>query len=148
MKKEDVPQQFGLGAGQKEVNYAVDSNGNYTLAQSCGWEAKTIALQQAWEAIVDQLHQVLAEIKGGKKSPLAYHMVKNQMDATLLAQYSGISRWRVKRHLQPKVFARLSDASLDPYAKLFDIEIGQLRSVPEQPDLEPFSGDNSETDSL
>ena len=146
MKKEDVPQQFGLGAGQKEVNYAVDADGHYTLAQSCGWEAKTIALRQAWEAIVDQLHQVLAEIKAGEKSPLAYHMVKNQMDTALLAQYSGIARWRVKRHLKPEIFARLNDVALAPYAKLFDIGVEQLRSIPGQPDLEPFSTDNSEAD--
>ncbi len=146
MKKEDVPQQSGLGAGQTEVNYAVDADGNYTLTQSCGWEAKTIALRQAWEAIVDQLQEVLVEIKAGKKSPLAYHMIKNQMDVALLAQYSGIAKWRVKRHLTPEVFARLQDVAIAPYAQLFDIELSQLRTVPGQPDLKPFTPENNEVD--
>ncbi|MEA3545607.1 MAG: hypothetical protein U9R69_10375 [Thermodesulfobacteriota bacterium] len=146
MKKEEVPQQFGLNAGQKEVNYAVDSTGHYTLEQSAGWEAKTIALRQAWEAIVDQLQRELAAIKAGRKSPLAYHMVKNQMDPVLLSQYSGISRWRVKRHLKPAVFARLKAAALAPYTELFNISIEQLRSVPEQPDLELFAVDEIEAD--
>ena len=146
MKKEDVPQQTGLGAGQTEVNYAVDTDGNYTLTQSCGWEAKTIALRQAWEAIVDQLQQVIVEIKAGQKSPLAYHMIKNQMDAALLSQYTGITKWRVKRHLTPEVFARLEDVALTPYAQLFDIELSQLRTVPGQPDLEPFAPVDDEAD--
>lgn len=135
MKKTDVPQQLGLNAGCQEVNYAVDNDGCYLLAQSAGWEAKTIVLRQAWEAIVDQLHQVLAEIKAGKKSPLAYHMVKNQMDPALLSQYSGIARWRVKRHLKPAVFNKLNATVLTPYVELFDVDIDQLRTVPEQPDL-------------
>ncbi len=144
MKKEDVPQHPGLGAGQTEVKYAVDTDGNYALIQSCGWEAKTIALRQAWESIVDQLQQVLIEIKAGQKSPLAYHMIRNQMDVALLAQYSGIAKWRVKRHLNSEVFARLDDVVLTPYAKLFSIELSQLRTVPKQPDLEPFSPDKHE----
>jgi len=136
MKQEDVPQQFGLNAGQKEVNYAVDSAGHYTLEQSAGWEVKTIALRQAWEAIVEQLQREITAFKAGRKSPLAYHMIKNQMDPALLSQYSGIARWRVKRHLKPAVFARLKETALVPYAELFGISVDQLCHVPEQPDLE------------
>ncbi|WP_139167431.1 hypothetical protein [Desulfuromusa kysingii] len=134
MKKEDVPQEFGLTAGCQEVNYAVDAEGRYTLEQSSGWEVKTIALQQAWDAIADQLYQVLAEIEAGKKSPLAYHMVKNQMDAALLSQYSGVSRWRVKRHLKPAIFNKLAADKLAPYAELFSVNVEQLRMVPKHPE--------------
>ncbi|MBW6510510.1 MAG: hypothetical protein K0A93_00130 [Desulfuromonadaceae bacterium] len=135
MKKEDVPQQGGLNAGCREVNYAVDGDGRYTLESSVGWEAKNIALRQAWEAIVEQLAGVIGEINAGKKSALAYHMTKNQMDPALLAQYSGVARWRVKRHLKPAVFAKLKDAALSPYAELFGISVETLRSVPATPDL-------------
>lgn len=148
MKKEDVPQQSGLNAGCQEVNYAVDNDGRYMLAQSAGWEAKTIALRQAWEAIVDQLQQVIAEIRAGEKSTLAYYMVKNQMDPALLSQYSGIARWRVKRHLKPAVFNKLDAVALAPYVELFGISIDQLRIVPEQPDLLLAASDPVETDSL
>jgi len=135
MKKEDVPQQGGLNAGCREVNYAVDSDGRYTLATSEGWEAKTIALRQAWEAIDEQLRAVIEEVKAGKKSPLAYHMTKAQMDPTLLAQYSGVARWRVKRHLKPQVFGKLDSATLAPYADLFAVQIEELKRVPDDPDL-------------
>lgn len=144
MKKEDVPQQGGLNAGCREVSYAVDDDGHYTLEQSIGWEAKNIALRQAWTAIIDQLHQVLAEIRAGQKSPLAYHMIKAQMDPQLLARYSGIARWRVKRHLKPAVFHKLGDHALAPYAELFGISIEVLREVPDKPDLLLAELDSSE----
>lgn len=96
------------------MSYAVDSDGHYTLASSVGWEAKNIALSQAWEAIDDQLRDVIGEIMSGEKSPLAYYMIKNQMDMALLSEYSGVARWRVKRHLKPKVFAKLNRAALTP----------------------------------
>jgi len=135
MKKEDVPQQNGLNNGCKEVSYAVDCHGQYTLTQSSGWDVKTIALQQAWEEIQEQSLAVLEEIKAGKKSPLAYHMVKNQMDSVLLAQYTGLSRWQVRRHLKPSVFNKLSASALSPYLELFDLTVEQLRTVPDQPEI-------------
>jgi len=135
MKKEDVPQQGGLNAGCREVNYAVDAEGRYLLEQSVGWEAKNIALSQAWEAIVEQLTAVISEIKAGKQSPLAYHMIKVQMDSGLLAQYSGIARWRVKRHLKPAVFAKLDSRVLTIYAEFFGISVEDLCRLPDNPDL-------------
>jgi DNA-binding phage protein len=144
MKKEEVPQHGGLTAGCREVNYAIDADGNYSLELSVGWEAKNTTLRQAWAAIVEQLQQVLEEINAGHKSPLAYHMVKNQMDVALLAQYSGFSRWRVKRHLKPQVFNRLSSRVLAVYAALFRISSDQLQQVPERPDLHIEDMDTSE----
>ena len=137
MKKEDVPQYSDLSAGCKAINYATDANGQYTLAQSAGWEVKDIALRQAWDAIDEQLREVLREINAGRKSPLAYHMIKNQMDPALLAKYSGISRWQVKRHLKPRIFNKLSESILAPYLELFNLTIDQLRAVPEQPEIMP-----------
>lgn len=143
MKKEDVPQHGDLTAGCREVSYAVDADGRYHLELSAGWEAKNIALRQAWEAITEELQEVIAEIARGRKSPLAYHMVKHQMDPVLLSQYSGIACWRVKRHLKPAVFARLEPATLMIYADLFSICIETLRQVPLKPDLLPAEYDSS-----
>jgi hypothetical protein len=146
MKQEDVPQQGGLNAGCREVNYAVDSNGSYRLESSAGWEAKNVALRQAWEAIGEQLRAVLVEIKSGKMSALAYHMVNNQMDQALLCQYSGVARWRLKRHLKPAVFAKLNAAALTPYAELFGVSVDELRMVPDQPDSLPAEFQQAEAD--
>lgn len=139
-----MPQHGGLTAGCREINYAVDQDGCYSLELSVGWEAKNATLRLAWQAIVEDLRQVLVEIRAGEKSPLAYHMVKNQMDAALLSQYSGFARWRVRRHLKPHVFSRLDSRILAVYADLFRISITQLQQVPEQPDLSIEEMDTSE----
>lgn len=144
MKIEDVPQHGGLTAGNREVSYAVNKNGQYTLEPSVGWEAKNIALRQAWEEIVDQLGEAIKQIEAGRKSALFYHMVKNQMDSSLLAHYSGIARWRVKRHLKPTVFNKLDMASMLVYAELFGISTDQLCMVPDSPDLLLAEIDQSE----
>lgn len=144
MKKTDVPQHGGLLNGVREVNYAVDDDGHYSLESSVGWEAKNVALRQAWEAINDQLRDVIAAIETGEQSALAYHMTKNQMDATLLSQYSGVARWRVKRHLKPAVFAKLDAAALAPYVELLGLTVDQLRSVPKNPGPILESSDHSE----
>lgn len=133
MKQQDVPQQPGLLAGNREVTYAVDEKGKYKLEPSTGWEPKDIALRQAWQAIEEEIRAVIKEIKDGGKSPLAYHMLNNQMDIVLLSQYSGIARWRIKRHLKPGVFKKLDKATLDLYSQIFKITSNELAIVPEAP---------------
>jgi hypothetical protein len=53
-------------------------------------------------------------------------MEKNQMDVKMLAQYTEISKWRVKKHLSPKGFSKLSMKVIEKYAKALDISPQQL----------------------
>ena len=127
MKKSEVPQDQGFSGGVKEIAYAVDEEGRYTLVQSQGWDAKTVANDQAWEVIEEQIAEQIRLIERGKRSPLAYFMTKNLMDAGLLASYAETSRWRVKWHLTLTGFRRLSDEWLERYAKIFDISVEELK---------------------
>lgn len=146
MKKQDVPQHGGLLSGNREVNYAVDADGQYTLEPSVGWDAKNTVLRQAWQEISKQLSKVIDEIREGKKSALAYHMVKNQMDPTLLSSYSGIARWKVKRHLKPAVFNTLDSKTLAAYAEVFSIKVDELQLVPDKPLVPPTESYQAEAD--
>lgn len=131
MKKKDVPHDLGtIGDHGREICYAVNENGRYELVPSLGWEPKNIANDQAWEIINNEISDTLKLIHTGKRSPLAYHMVRNQMDAGLLAKYARLSRWRVKRHLKPAVFGRLDHSMLERYAAVFDISVKDLLTVP------------------
>ncbi len=129
MRQDEVPQDKGMAGGLQEVCYAVDEEGRYILAASSGWEPKNIANSQAWELIATQITEVKRQIKAGKISMLALYMAKNQMDISLLAKYTGIWRWRIKRHLKPKVFAGLPPAILARYAEIFKITSAELTNI-------------------
>lgn len=132
MKISDVPQDRGMIQGQlKEICYAVDENGSFVLAKSAGWEPKNIANDQAWELIKEQVRDTICKINAGKLSPLAYHMVRNQMGVGLLAKYAGYSRLRVWRHLRPAGFRRLKPGQLKRYADIFAMDVEELARIPE-----------------
>jgi hypothetical protein len=130
MRKTEVPQDAALFDGQKEVCYAVDEAGRYVLAESAGWEPANLANIQAWEAIEAGIEGILARIRAGELSPLAYHMARHQMDARLLAGYAGLFAWQVRRHMKPGPFGRLSPKRLKRYADIFRIAPGALSEIP------------------
>jgi hypothetical protein len=131
MKIDEVPQDRGIiNDHRREVCYAVDENGQYVLAGSAGWEPKNIANRQAWELIDTAAAAALDRVRAGKASPLAYHMAIHQMNASLMAKYAGLSRLRVWLHRKPGPFNRLDPATLQRYADVFGMDIGELKTVP------------------
>jgi hypothetical protein len=130
MKKEEVPQDEGKLA-KKNINelcYAVDENGNYTTVQSSGWDVKSAALDESMDLINERIEQTKKDIFDGKTSPIAYFMELHKMDLPLLANYAGIHRFFVKRHLKPGRFRKLSDKTLKKYADVFEIELDELKN--------------------
>ena len=127
----DVPQDKALFGEWKEVSYAVDDDGRYVLVTSTGWEPANIANHMAWESIDAEVAAVFAKVRAGVLSPLAYHMARHQMDPGLLAGYTGLFRWQVRRHMKPAAFRRISPALADRYAAIFRITTEELMGVPE-----------------
>ena len=140
MRKDEVPQDTDILEQWNEVSYAVDSDGNYVLVPSAGWRPANLANRQAWQLIVEELKAIIERVNAGQASPLAYHMARAQMDAALLGRYVGLSGWRVRRHLRPAVFARLSPAIRERYARALGITTEQLAVVPAAPET-PFGSD-------
>jgi hypothetical protein len=133
MKKAEVPQDNeGLLEGKlREVCYAVDESGNYVTVLSTGWTPKNAALKQAWQVVNERVEDVKRKVLEGKLSPLSYYMEKNIMNIKLLSQYTGIKKWRIRRHLKPKVFDKLRDETLAKYATAFDISVDSIKSFNE-----------------
>jgi len=129
MKVEEVPQDNGgfLKEGKvRDLCYAVDEEGHYRQVLSVGWDPKNEALRQSWEAVNERVEEIKQEIIKGKVSPIAYFLEKNLMDTTILSSYTGIWRWKVKRHLNPKVFKKLNQSVLQKYAEVFKISVDEL----------------------
>ena len=129
MKKNEVPQDKSNleSANFKELCYAVDENGDYTTALSTGWSPKTIALNNAIEALNERIAASKQRVRELKASPLEYYMELHKMDLPILASYVGIWKWRVKRHFRPAVFNNLNNKTLQKYADVFDITIEELK---------------------
>lgn len=129
MKKNEVPQDKSNleSANFKELCYAVDENGDYTTALSTGWSPKTIALNNAIEALNERIAASKQRVRELKASPLEYYMELHKMDLPILASYVGIWKWRVKRHFRPAVFSTLNNKTLQKYADVFDITIEELK---------------------
>ena len=128
MKKNEVPQDKSNleSANFKELCYAVDENGEYTTELSTGWSPKTIALNNAIEALNERIAASKQRVRELKASPLEYYMELHKMDLPILASYVGIWKWRVKRHFRPAVFSTLNNKTLQKYADVFDITIEEL----------------------
>lgn len=133
MLKNEVPQDRELFGDQRGVCYAVDEDGRYVLAESSGWDPANIANKQAWESIYHEIAGILGRIRNGELSPLAYHMVANQMDEKLLAEYTGLFRWQVRRHLRPGPFGRIGPKLMKRYGSLFSLSAEELRAIPDDP---------------
>jgi len=132
MQENEVPQDEALFDGMSEVCYALDESGRYVLAKSAGWEPANIANLQAWDVIHAEVAAVLARVRAGELSPLAYQMARHQMDAKLLAGYAGLFCWQVRRHMKPGPFSKLNPARLARYATIFKTTTEELCRIPSE----------------
>jgi len=132
MYKKEVPQDEGLTEGRfEDICYALDENGNYTVVPTTGWQPKTDAMLQAWDVIHEKVEQVRQRVLSGELSPIAYYMEKNIMDVKLLADYAGLPKRKVRKHLKPEYFNKIDDKVLGRYAETFGISVDMLRNFRE-----------------
>ncbi len=131
MKTTDVPQDDAnmLQGKFKEPVYSLDADGNFTTVPSVGWNPKNEVMQEAWDNVNMKIERAKQDVVSGKVSPIAYYIEKNIMDVGLVASYMGIWKYRVKKHLKPKNFMKLSYGMLERYAKVFDITVEQLVNI-------------------
>jgi hypothetical protein len=131
MRADDVPQDDNAAQdGKRKAVYAVGRDGRYTLVPSTGWEAEETVTLQAVEAFRAQAEDARRRAHAGHTSALEFHMYEQRMDLALLAQTTGIWRWRIRRHFRPAVFARLKPALLARYAEALGMSVDALRRVP------------------
>ena len=130
MRADEVPDRSApLFEGQYKVVYVTDAQGNYVIAKSGGTEAE-VTVTEAAVAWFDRLAAEARErARRGESSPLEYHMYRQRMDVPTLAQATGLWRWRVRRHLRPAVFARLSPALLARHATALGVSVEQLQRL-------------------
>ena len=129
MKKQDLPQdKSALDNFTSEVCYVKNEAGNYETDLSTGWEAKKVALDNAWDDINDRIKEAQQNVRAGISSPIAFFMEEKLMDFTVLSGYTGFWKWQIKRHLKPAVFQKLSTKKLEKYATAFELSVSELKN--------------------
>lgn len=132
MDVRDVPQEDNVTLeGHRKAIYARDASGKIVVVGSTGWEVEEIVTLQAVEVLHQQALAALARARAGQASPLEYWMYARRMDLPLLAQATGIWKWRIRRHFRPEIFTRLDDAWLGRYAEALGIQLEQLKTLPQ-----------------
>jgi len=132
MKIKDVPQDndgFLQEGKVRDLCYAVDDDGNYKQVLSIGWNPKNEAMKLALQLVDEQVEKTRLEVIEGKLSPLAYYMEKNIMDVKLVSEYTGIPKRKIRKHLFPDVFFKLSPSEIEKYAKVFNITNEDLLDI-------------------
>lgn len=131
MNIKDVPndrENFKGKSDMRKLVYATNDDGSYTNVNSEGWEVENMATRQAWDAVEEELKEIIQQVKAGTLSPIAYYMHKCLMELPVLAKYVGKWQWQVKRHFKPAVFASLDNKLLQRYASVFNISVEALRN--------------------
>ena len=129
MKKKDLPQdKSALENFTREVVYVKNEDGKFEKALSSGWDAKKVALDNAWEEIERRTEEARKQVKNAEISPIAYFLEKQLMDLPVLVGYTGYPKWRIKKHMKPNNFNKLSDKKLKRYADAFDISVEDLKN--------------------
>ena len=131
MNQEQVPQdQENLNEGKlAKLYYATDEKGHYVKVNSIGWEPETVAMQQAWDVVNDDVKDALELVRQGKASPLLYFIRKNIMNYAMVAGYAGTIGLMVRLHCKPYFFRRLSRKQLEKYAYTFRITVEEFTDI-------------------
>lgn len=130
MEEKDIPQDEGSAlAGQKKIVYAT-RNGDYVAATTSGWETEDFATQQAVQALDEQTQRAWQCYLSGSHSPIYYLMYAYRHDEASLAAAAGVFRWQLRRHFQPRIFAKLPEKTLQKYAQALQLTMAQLKSPP------------------
>jgi hypothetical protein len=130
MNENDVPQEGNSTlAGHRKAIYARGADGKLRQVESAGWEVEEIVTRLAVEDLERQTEDARQRALAGQASPLEYHMCRCRMDVPLLSQVSGLWQWRVRRHLRPEIFARLSPRLLARYAEALGLSVEALKRM-------------------
>ncbi len=133
MEQDMVPQDnISTYADNKKAVYATDRSGNYNVIASSGWEIEEEATLQAVREMERLAREAYVLAARGEYSPLFFHMYNRRMDIQVLAEATGLFKWRIKRHFKPVVFDRLSEKILARYSDALGISRQKLCSLPQQ----------------
>lgn len=114
----------------RELFYSFDpETKTYVRRVDYQYSANQVIIKQSWDALEERIEDIKKKIIRGELSPLAYYMEKHQMEIPMLAQYCGIKKRKVKKHLTPKGFAKMTEEEIATYIAVFEISPEQFSNI-------------------
>jgi len=113
-----------------ELLFTYEKDGNY--AKRVGYDyfpEGEMLYYDVWRMFRERFETAKKMVLNGERSPIWYHMEKNLIDLSNFAKLVGIASWRVKRHLNPKIFSRLNPRIYKKYADALDISVEEFINI-------------------
>lgn len=111
----------------RELFYSFDPEKKaYVQKVDYQYEANQVIIKQSWDALEERIEEIRQKVTAGQLSPLAYHMEKHQMEVPMLADYCGFWKMKIRKHLTPKGFLKMSAKEREKYAEVFGISPEKL----------------------
>lgn len=127
MKVNEVPQDGMCVIETTMVRYAVNEEGKFEAVPSNGWEPGFHAMTNFQDEMRELTAQARERVKNNQCSPLEYFMYNAVLDVDALAQYMEISKRKVRKHLTPEGFEKLSDDILRRYAHVMHTDVETIK---------------------
>jgi hypothetical protein len=128
MKVNEVPQDGMCVIETTMVRYAVNEEGKFEAVPSNGWEPGFHAMTNFQDEMRELTARARERVKNNQCSPLEYFMYNAVFDVDALAQYMGISKRIVRKHLTLKGFDKLNEDLLRRYAHVLHTDVETIRN--------------------
>jgi len=113
-----------------ELLFTYEKDGNY--GKRVGYDYVPdgeMLYYDVWKMFRERIEEARKDVLEGKRSPVWYHMEKNLIDLANFAKLVELPSWRVKRHLNPKVFSKLKPSTIQKYAEALDISMDEFINI-------------------
>jgi hypothetical protein len=125
MKEKDV---LINSESQQFIVYAEKNDGSISPMQTGSYVTENFIAD--FYELTSNLHKSLIEkLIKGEISPIFFYMTIEELTIAELAARAGISKSRVKKHLDPKGFKKAAVSDLSRYADVFNIPLANLFQV-------------------
>jgi hypothetical protein len=125
MKEKDVLVDF---EAQQFIIYAEKSDGSISPVQTGSYVTKNF-IDDFYE-LTGNLHKSLVEkLNRGEISPIFFYMTIEELTVAELASRAGISKYRVKKHLDIKGIQKATVSELSRYADVLNVPLANLFQV-------------------
>ena len=110
------------------VLYVEKADGTFGPLQTGSFISKNY-IEDFWDKMEKLRISLLQQVQNNEISPIEYYRIIHDFNIFELSSRSGVSLFKVKRHLKVKGFYKAKASDLLKYAEVFDIPVSNLFQV-------------------